>query len=108
MPEWLGQAVLNLISLVSIVWVCSLWVGELRAWQWTLIFANLFTINLLFTAQWDGLTLLGLGLAWWSLKKSNHWLFGLSLMLAATKPVNMILQFYYFVGLHSILWSAKD
>lgn len=91
MPEWLGQAILNLISLASIAWVCHLWVGELKVWQWLVVFVNLFTINLLFTAQWDGLTLLGLGLAWWSLQKRSMWGVGLGLMLAATKPVNIIL-----------------
>ena len=91
LPDHLGQAILNLVSLFFIFFSVQTIVGKLVWWQWFLLLCNLFIVNLMFTVQWDALVLGGVAIAWWGVNRNNPWLCGTGIMLAATKPTNAIL-----------------
>lgn len=91
LPDQIGQALLNLASLVLIFFAVRTMVGELSWWQWFLLLGNLFTVNLIFTAQWDAIALGGVAIAWVGVTTGSPWLCGAGLMMAATKPTNVIL-----------------
>jgi hypothetical protein len=91
LPDHLGQALLDLVSLGLIFIAVKTIAGKLKWWQWFLLLCNLFIVNLMFTAQWDAIALGGVAISWWGVITGNPWLCGAGFMMAMTKPTNVIL-----------------
>ncbi|MBC8333645.1 MAG: hypothetical protein H8E29_00105 [Anaerolineales bacterium] len=91
LPDSLGQAILNLLSLGGIFLSLYLLVEHIPSWGTMLVFINLYTINMVFSGQWDGISVGACAIAWWSIKHKQHLGVGGALLLLTTKPTNMIL-----------------
>jgi hypothetical protein len=91
LPDRIGQAVFNLISLGSLWW--SIWtlVRPVSFRALTLALATPFTAALLILGQWDGFIIGGIVLAWVAIQQRRPWLLGLALMIMTTKPTNSLL-----------------
>ena len=90
-PDRWGQAILSLVSIIGIILSLRVLVGRISWWAAFIVLANLFTFNLLFSGQWDGLILGSIGIGWWSIKNKKPFVLGLSLLIMSTKPTNIFL-----------------
>lgn len=91
LPDRWGQATLNLLSILGIT-LSLRFISKNAPWWGTLfVFANLFTFNLLFSAQWDGLVLGAISLGWWSIEEKKPLGVGIALTIMSTKPTNVFL-----------------
>ena len=91
LPDRIGQAILNLASFWAILVSLRVLVRKIPWWGIFMVLANLFTINLFFTAQWDALILAAVTAAWWAVQTKKPLVLGLAFLLMATKPTNIIL-----------------
>jgi hypothetical protein len=88
-PDRWGQGILSLVSLLGIIFSIRVLIGRIPWWGIFMVIANLFTFNLLFSGQWDGLILGSIGLGWWSIKEKHPLVLGLALIIMGTKPTNI-------------------
>jgi hypothetical protein len=91
LPDRIGQAALNFASFWMILLSLRILNQKIPWWGVFMVLANLFTINLFFTAQWDALILGAVAVAWWAVRSNKPVLLGFALILMATKPTNIIL-----------------
>lgn len=91
LPDRWGQATLNFLSVVGITLSLRLISKNVPWWGTLFVYANLFTFNLLFSAQWDGLVLGAISLGWWSVEEKKPTGVGIALTIMSTKPTNVFL-----------------
>lgn len=91
LPDRVGQAALNLASFWVIFLSLRILNRKIPWWGVFMVFANLFTINLFFTAQWDALILGAVAVGWWAVTTKRPVWLGFALIFMATKPTNIIL-----------------
>ncbi|GAB4210652.1 MAG: hypothetical protein OHK0022_44110 [Roseiflexaceae bacterium] len=107
LPDRLGQALLNLLSLAGLLWGVRALVQPLSRTALVLALATPFTASIVLLGQWDALVLGGVGLGLYGLERRRPWLVGLALVLIGTKPTNAL-----FVGLALLYamraWSPRD
>lgn len=107
-PDRWGQGILSLISVLGIILSVRVWIGRIPWWGTFMVIANLFTFNLLFSGQWDGLIIGSIALGWWCIKEKHPLGLGFALVIMSTKPTNIwlvmgILLFYIIKK-----WPIRD
>jgi glycosyl transferase family 87 len=91
LPDRLGQAIFNLITLASLSWGVWALARPLPVRALALALATPYTAAVLLLGQWDGLIVAGTALAWWAIARQRPWLLGTALLLITTKPTNALL-----------------
>ena len=105
LPDRWGQATLNFLSFLGITLSLRLISKKVPWWGTLFVFANLFTFNLLFSAQWDGLVLGAISLGWWSIEEKKPLGAGIALTIMSTKPTNVFLVILVIVVYLLIKWD---
>ncbi|HEU4321515.1 MAG TPA: glycosyltransferase 87 family protein [Roseiflexaceae bacterium] len=107
LPDQLGQALLNLLSLAGLLGGVRALVRPLGRAALVLALATPFAASIVLLGQWDALVLGGVGLGFYGLERRRPWLVGLALVLIGTKPTNAL-----FVGpalLYALrAWPPRD
>ncbi len=103
----LGQAIINVLGLIGIVWALATFGRGLRSWIWVLAATPFFVIMLLIRGNLDGVSLLGLGLSWWAVTKRRPWALAVGLWLASLKPINLLPLIPYLVWL-AWRWRLRE
>lgn len=108
LPDNWGQSILSLLSIGGIYLSLILLVDKPPGWVVLLITINLYTLNLIFSGQWDGISLGASGLAWWCIKMKHPIGFGLALLMITTKPINTIIPFILLCVYVFRKWSILE
>lgn len=108
LPDRWGQALLNTLSIFFVFLSLRVLVKKIPWWATALVLANLFTINLIFSAQWDGLILGGIALGWWAIKEKKPLIAGLGIAIVCTKPTNVYFLIIMLVIYVFIKWDKKS
>lgn len=101
LPDWLGQAFLNLISFMGAAWGVWMLARPISTRALALALTTPSTAVMLILGQWDGLIVGGFALAWFSVMHRRPWLLGLALIVITTKPTNAVF------GLLVILYAVR-
>lgn len=108
LPDTFGQAILSLLSLGGIFLSLHLLVDRIPYWGAGLVIINLYTINIVFSGQWDGISVGACAIAWWSIKNKQHLGAGGAFLLLTTKPTNMIMVII-LLGIYILqYWQKED
>jgi hypothetical protein len=101
LPDRVGQAIYNTLSLAALVWATWTLAKPLPWWALAIALTNLYAGMLILIGQWDGFMLAALALAWIAIERRNPWLLGLALVGMTTKPTHVIL------GMLLLLWKIR-
>lgn len=108
LPDSWGQAMLIFLSLGGVLLSQFLLVERPTIFGVVLVFLNLYTINMVFSGQWDGISIGACALAWWSISHKKHLWAGGALLLLTAKPTNMILV-TILLGVYILKnWKRED
>lgn len=88
LPDWLASTLLNTLSVLAIVWAVGQLVGPAPWWVTALAIANIWTVNLVGSTQFDALTLGAVGVGWLALQRRRPWMLGLAWAVIGAKPTN--------------------
>jgi hypothetical protein len=105
----LGNALLTFCSMLLIAGSVHILVSMYPAPKSSIIFAifNLFMIEMLFMGQIDSVSLFGIMIGWWAIKKRSPWVLAISFCLLGMKPFNLIpLGFIFLIGMRT--WRLID
>jgi hypothetical protein len=107
LPDRLGQALFNLISLISLGWGVWILAQPRSLSALVLALATPFTAAILVLGQWDALIVGSVALAWYAIGRYQPWLLGMALVVITTKPTNALLVIV--VLLYAIRgWPVRD
>jgi hypothetical protein len=106
LPSRYGQTLLNFLSIWGLVFSVRTLVRDIKWHHWFLLLYNLFIVNMIICSQWDAIVTAGISLSFFAFQRRNPYLFGAGLLLASTKPTNMIipLALLFFFALRE--WNA--
>ncbi|MBN1186855.1 MAG: hypothetical protein JXB49_31550 [Bacteroidales bacterium] len=108
LPDVWGQAMLNILSLSGILVSMNLLVDSMPGWGNILVLVNLYTLNMMFSGQWDGISVGACAFAWWCVEKRRPLILGLAILLLTTKPTNTIIVLL-LLSIHLIRqWNFSD
>ncbi len=109
LPDRVSSALLNLASVLALIWAVYALVGS-APWYLVLIaVANIWTANLIGAAQFDAFTTAAAAMVFVGVQRRSPWLVGAALAIAAMKPTNVWLAVVLaLLGAVEARWSWRD
>lgn len=107
LPDQVGQAIFNTLSIAALIWGVNALAQPKRWWSLTLAVTNLYVGMLILVSQWDTFILASLALGWIAVKRRNPWLLGMALTGISSKPTGVIIPAIFLLYMVR-KWSRQD
>jgi hypothetical protein len=88
LPDSVGSALINAASFAAMLLAVRLLIGQVPWYAVVIPIANIWTANLIGSAQWDALITAAVAVAFYAVNQRRPWLLGAAVVFVGIKPTN--------------------